>query len=233
VRVFRRKQRIGALVAWRWAVTAAAGLAFAAALVRGRFGDDRLGDLGRWVVGLGNDLPGHELLAAPIDGVAGVFALAPAAPNWLQPLVGALVVGVVAGVLLWLVPRFVFGEAWQRLVTGRALGAVRTPLLRPSAWIGLVFGLALWPVVPDGLGGAVRTALSPDGGQVLLGVLLAVLVFLALAVFGTGRWSQWDADERWRARQEPPLPTARRRWVVEGVLLVGAAAVAAALIGLG
>jgi hypothetical protein len=49
-----------------------------------------------------------------------------------------------------------------------------------------------------------------DLGQWIAGTVAIVLVFLALARIGVGRWSAWDACERAAARLRVPVRPSRR-----------------------
>jgi hypothetical protein len=224
---------VAALSAWRW-IAAVAGLAtFAIAALRTIFtASDRLGDIGRWAVGLVASLPGHEILAAPVDVLARAFGLVPHVPDRAVALAGAALFGLFLGLMAWLVPRLVVGEPWHAMATQGELRRLDPPLLRPTLWAGLIVGLLAWFVIPTQLGGAVRTLASPVGGQWAAGLATICLAFLALAKIGTGRWEQWDADERWRLRQDPPMPVDRDRPGFEGVILVVVAVVLAVVLAI-
>jgi hypothetical protein len=225
-RVVHRTERVATLSAWRW-IAALGGLAaFAIASLRTIFtSTDRLGDIGRWTVGLVASLPGHEILSAPIDGVARALALIPSMPDRVVALAGAGVFGLFLGVAAWLVPRLVLGERWHAMASRPELRRLDPPLLRPTLWAGLIVGLLAWLVIPADLGRALTTLASPVGGQWAAGLVTICLAFFVLARIGTGRWEQWDADERWRLRQDPPLALDRGRPRVEASLLVVAAVV--------
>ena len=218
-RVIGRKQRVGALAAWRW-VAAVGGLAtLVVAGFRTATGTDRLGEIGGSTISLLSNVPGREILSAPSDAVAQLLRLVPDVPDRGVAIVGAVVLGLVLGLGAWLIPRLILGERWHAIATGGRLAAVDPPVLRPTLWAGLIVGLLAWFVVPSELATVTQTLISPVGGRWLVGLATIVALFVLVARIGTGRWEQWDADERWRLRQDPPLPLARGRWQVEGAIL--------------
>ena len=230
-RVVHRMERVGSLAAWRWVVALGSVAALGIAGLRTVFtGSDRLGDIGRWAIGLVGSFPGHEILSAPVDVLARALALVPDLPDRVVALIGAVVLGVVLGVVAWLVPRLILGERWHIMASRAELRRLDPPVLRPTLWAGLIVGLMAWFVIPSELGRAIQTLASPTGGQWAAGLVTIVVGFLVLARIGIGRWEQWDADERWRLRQDPPLAIERTRWLNEGAILVAAAALLAAVI---
>jgi hypothetical protein len=229
-RVVRRMERVATLAAWRWIVAAGGLAALGIAVLRTVLTHtDRLGDIGRWAIGLAASLPGHEILAAPIDAIAQALALVPPIPDRGVALAGALVFGFALGIAAWLVPRLLLGERWDAMAGRPELRRLDPPVLRPTLWAGLIVGLLAWFVIPSQLSEGMTTLASPVGGQWVAGLVTICLASFALGKVGTGRWEQWDADERWRLRQDPPLSLDRGQPRIEGLVLV-AAAVALAVI---
>jgi hypothetical protein len=230
-RVVHRTERVATLAAWRWVIALGGLVALGIAALRTVFTHtDRLGDIGRWAVGLATSIPGHEILSAPIDAVASALALVPDIPDRGVALAGGVVLGLVLGVAAWLVPRLVLGERWHAIASRPELRRLDPPVLRPTLWAGLIVGLLAWFVVPGDLARAMTNIASPAGGQWAAGIATICLAFFALAKVGSGRWGQWDADERWRLRQDPPLALDRGRPRTEGALLVAAAVVLAVIL---
>ena len=230
-RVVRRTERVATLSAWRWAAGITGLATFTIAVLRTIFtSTDRLGDIGRWTVGLITSLPGHEILAAPVDLVASAFALVPPLPGRAVALAGAVVLGLFLGIAGWLVPRLILGERWHAMAARPELRRLDPPFLRPTLWAGLIIGLLAWFVIPTQLAQGMATLASPTGGQWAGGLATICLASIVLARIGCGRWEQWDADERWRLRQDPPMPVDRDRPGFEGVILVVAAVVIAVIL---
>jgi hypothetical protein len=84
----------------------------------------------------------------------------------------------------------------------------------------------------DGIGGLVRSLAGALGreeavdrlaslGPSLLGVILVVGLFLALAKVGNWRWHDWDRRERILFRPERPTPPDRRRTAAQAIALLG------------
>lgn len=230
-RVVRRTERVATLSGWRW-IAAVSGLAtFAIAALRTIVTHrDRLGDIGRWTIDLVTRLPGHEILSAPIDAVAGAFAFVPPLPGRAIALAGAVVFGLLLGLAAWLLPRLILGERWHVMASSPQLRRLDPPYLRPTLWAGLLVGLISWFVVPSQLAQIMFTLVSPTGGQWAAGLATIAAAFFALAKIGTGRWEQWDADERWRLRQDPPIHVDRDRPAFEGAILVATAVVLAVIL---
>jgi hypothetical protein len=232
-RVVHRTERVATLAAWRWVVAAGALAALGIAGLRTAFTHvDRLGDIGRWAIGLLASLPGHEILAAPIDAVARGLALVPPLPNRAIALAAAVLFGLFLGVVAWLAPRLILGEKWQEMAARPALRRLDPPFLRPTLWAGLIVGLLAWFVIPNQLAQGMTTLASPTGGQWVAGLAAICGAFFVLAKIGTGRWEQWDADERWRLRQDPPLAVDRDRAGFEGAILVVVAVALAVILAL-
>jgi hypothetical protein len=146
VRLGWRRQRVAVLALWRWIATLGAAIPLAVTTVvallgalgvaafAGRMGPERLGsDFARlWAT-----IPGHEIIAGPLDGVSRVASLPGALPLIGEWFVGAAIVTLIFYVLARIgVGRW---EAWdlrERLAARR-----RTPGRSGDRWAALVFGL--------------------------------------------------------------------------------------------
>ena len=232
VRLARRETRIAALAIGRIIATIGAIASLAALLVLAMFNHaDGPRHIGNAATLLWGYVPGGDLLLKPvfavgtaIDNVAAALAW-----GWWPALLGSVLVGVGVSLAFYLVPRLV-------------LGKLLDPVGRLSNVIPSVVGLPGWMVVVTPLVAAASLLLWRDGAQWLvlhawseggpwaLGLVAAIIPFVVLAMIFIGRWEVWDADERWRARSEPPRDRAPTRAVVEFALLAVALVVLIVLI---
>jgi hypothetical protein len=128
VRLAWRRRRVAILALWRWLATLGAAIPLAVATIRAllgaagvaglgpKAGPERLGGDAAWVWG---HVPGHEIIAGPLDGVSKVAAWPGALPLIGEWLLGTLIVAMAFLVLARIgVGRW---EAWD----GRARVAAR------------------------------------------------------------------------------------------------------------
>jgi len=132
VRLAWRRQRVGVLALWRWLATLGAAIPIAVATVRALLGAAGIGGLaprpgperlGADIAGAWSHIPGHEIIAGPLDGLSGVAAwpgVLPLLGEWLMAtlvVAAAFVVLARVGVGRW--------EAWD--LSARIAARKRVP----------------------------------------------------------------------------------------------------------
>jgi len=146
VRLAWRRRRVAVLALWRWiatlgalvpvVVTTAVAAAGAAGLpgAFGRAGPERLGAdfAGRWAT-----IPGHEIIAGPLDGLSKVASW----PGAL-PLIGEWAMGVAIVAAAFVVLARVGVGQWETWDSRERAAARQRVPSQPSGWrAALTFGL--------------------------------------------------------------------------------------------
>ena len=128
VRLAWRRRRVGVLALWRWLATLGAGVPIVVATIRALLGALGAGGLapkpgperlGADVAGAWGGIPGHEIIAGPLDGISKLAAWPGVLPQIGEWALGSAIVAIMFVVLARIgVGRW---EAWDL----RARGAAR------------------------------------------------------------------------------------------------------------
>jgi hypothetical protein len=130
----------------------------------------------------------------------------------VNPYLAGLLVGLVLAVLI-------LTRLWRWLARSTAPAPAAARRGRAGLWLSVAL-LVIAAIVLAFLA-------DPQTRVWMIGAVVTMVLFRRIDGFGAGRWARWDTNEREAARRLDPASPRRRRWKIEGALiLAGTIAVA-------